>query len=139
MILPNEVDGEALATLGVIKLRGALNVCAVKALASMNGGGDEQIGINIIKRASEEPLRQITANAGFEGAIIVEKLMSNPDQNYGFNAATGDYQDLVAAGVIDPARDRPGQSDPHGPPELRPDPRRRPRPGDGLLNSSSAK
>ena len=89
---------------GIVAGGGVALMRAGKALASMKGEGDEQIGINIIKRASEEPLRQITGNAGFEGAIIVEKVMSNPDQNYGFNAATGEYQDLVAAGVIDPAK-----------------------------------
>ncbi len=89
---------------GIVAGGGVALMRAGKALASLKGDGDEQIGINIIKRASEEPLRQITGNAGFEGAIIVEKVMSNSDQNYGFNAASGEYQDLVAAGVIDPAK-----------------------------------
>ena len=89
---------------GIVAGGGVALMRAGKALASLKGEGDEQIGINIIKRASEEPLRQITGNAGFEGAIIVEKVMTSADQNYGFNAATGEYQDLVANGVIDPAK-----------------------------------
>ncbi|MBL0158536.1 MAG: chaperonin GroEL [Bryobacterales bacterium] len=89
---------------GIVAGGGVALMRAGKALASLKGEGDEQIGINIIKRASEEPLRQITGNAGFEGAIIVEKVMTSSDQNYGFNAATGEYQDLVANGVIDPAK-----------------------------------
>ncbi|HEY3443105.1 MAG TPA: chaperonin GroEL [Paludibaculum sp.] len=89
---------------GIVAGGGVALMRAGKALAGLKGEGDEQIGINIIKRASEEPLRQITGNAGFEGAIIVEKVMTSSDQNYGFNAATGEYQDLVANGVIDPAK-----------------------------------
>jgi chaperonin GroEL len=66
--------------------------------------GDEQIGIDIVRRACEEPLRQISGNAGFEGAIIVEKVGSSSETNYGFNAATGTFEDLVQSGVIDPAK-----------------------------------
>jgi chaperonin GroEL len=83
---------------GVALLRGAQSLKGVKA------DGDEQIGIDIIKRACEEPVRQIVGNAGWEGAIVVEKVRGNKDKNYGFNAATGEYQDLVANGVIDPAK-----------------------------------
>jgi chaperonin GroEL len=64
---------------------------------------DEQIGVNIVRRALEEPLRQIAQNAGKEGAVIVEKVAAGKD-SYGFNAATEQYEDLVAAGVIDPAK-----------------------------------
>jgi chaperonin GroEL len=66
--------------------------------------GDEQIGIDIIRKACEEPLRQIAGNAGFEGAIVVEKVRSNSDPNYGFNAQTGQFEDLVKSGVIDPTK-----------------------------------
>ncbi|MGI8495948.1 MAG: chaperonin GroEL [Pyrinomonadaceae bacterium] len=65
---------------------------------------DEQIGVNIIKRALEEPLRQIAQNAGSEGAVIVGKIKENDSENYGFNAASEKFEDLVAAGVIDPAK-----------------------------------
>ena len=64
---------------------------------------DEQIGVNIVKRALEEPLRQIAANAGMEGAVVVGKVREGKD-SHGFNAATEKYEDLVAAGVIDPAK-----------------------------------
>ena len=68
------------------------------------GDPDEQIGVNIVKRALEEPLRQIVQNAGKEGAVIVEKVRGNKDPNFGYNAATDTFEDLVAAGIIDPAK-----------------------------------
>lgn len=66
--------------------------------------GDEQIGVDIIKRACEEPLRQIAQNAGVEGAVIVEKVRANADHNFGYNADTEVFEDLVKAGVIDPTK-----------------------------------
>ncbi|HEY2385298.1 MAG TPA: TCP-1/cpn60 chaperonin family protein, partial [Terriglobia bacterium] len=71
---------------------------------TLKAEGDEQIGIDIIRKATEEPLRQISGNAGFEGAIIIEKVRANADPNFGFNAATGQYEDLVKSGVIDPTK-----------------------------------
>ena len=68
------------------------------------GDQDEQIGVNIIRRALEEPLRQIVQNAGKEGAVIVEKVRASKDPNFGYNAATEIFEDLVAAGIIDPAK-----------------------------------
>jgi chaperonin GroEL len=68
------------------------------------GDPDEQIGVNIIRRALEEPLRQIVQNAGQEGAVIVEKVRANKDPNFGYNAETETFEDLVAAGIIDPAK-----------------------------------
>ena len=68
------------------------------------GEEDEQIGVNIIRRALEEPLRQIVQNAGKEGAVIVEKVRASKDPNFGYNAATETFEDLVAAGIIDPAK-----------------------------------
>jgi chaperonin GroEL len=68
------------------------------------GDPDEQIGVNIIRRALEEPLRQIVQNAGKEGAVIVERVRANKDPNFGYNAATETFEDLVAAGIIDPAK-----------------------------------
>ena len=68
------------------------------------GDEDEQIGVNIIRRALEEPLRQIVQNAGKEGAVIVEKVRASKDANFGYNAATDTFEDLVAAGIIDPAK-----------------------------------
>ena len=65
---------------------------------------DEQIGVNIVKRALEEPLRQIAQNAGHEGSIVVEKVRADKNPNFGFNAQTEEYEDLVKAGVIDPTK-----------------------------------
>jgi chaperonin GroEL len=68
------------------------------------GDQDEQIGVNIVKRALEEPLRQIVQNAGKEGAVVVEKVRADRNANFGYNAATDKFEDLVAAGIIDPAK-----------------------------------
>jgi chaperonin GroEL len=68
------------------------------------GDADEQIGVNIVRRALEEPLRQIVQNAGKEGAVVVERVKSEKNENIGFNAATEVFEDLVKAGVIDPAK-----------------------------------
>ncbi len=68
------------------------------------GDVDEQIGVTIVKRALEEPLRQIAQNAGKEGAVIVEKVRAEKNANFGYNAATDKFEDLVAAGIIDPAK-----------------------------------
>jgi chaperonin GroEL len=65
---------------------------------------DEQVGVDIVRRALEEPLRIIAENAGFEGSIVVEKVRSAKEKNFGFNAQTGEYEDLVQAGVIDPTK-----------------------------------
>jgi chaperonin GroEL len=89
---------------GIVPGGGVALLRAAKALAGLKVEGDEQFGIDIIKRACEEPLRQIVLNTGTEGAIVVEKVRSNESPNYGFNAATEVYEDLVAAGVIDPTK-----------------------------------
>jgi chaperonin GroEL len=89
---------------GIVAGGGVAMLRAAKVLEGLKGVGDEQIGINVVKRASEEPVRQITGNAGFEGAIVISKILENPNLDFGFNAATGEYQNLVAAGVIDPAK-----------------------------------
>jgi len=70
----------------------------------VTGDVDEQIGVTIVKRALEEPLRQIAQNAGKEGAVIVEKVRADRNTNFGYNAATDNFEDLVAAGIIDPAK-----------------------------------
>jgi len=66
--------------------------------------GDEKIGAQIVRRSLEEPLRQIVANAGEEGAVVVAKVLESKDPHFGYNAATGAYEDLVKAGVIDPTK-----------------------------------
>ena len=83
---------------GVALLRAAVKLDGLKL------EGDEKIGVDIIKRACEEPVRQIVNNAGREGSIVIEKIRESKDHNFGYNAATEKYEDLVAAGVIDPAK-----------------------------------
>jgi chaperonin GroEL len=83
---------------GVALLRGS------KALHDLKAEGDEQIGVDIVRRACEEPIRQIVLNSGTEGAIVVSKVRDNSNSNYGYNAATDNYEDLVSAGVIDPTK-----------------------------------
>ncbi|HEY3940365.1 MAG TPA: chaperonin GroEL [Bryobacteraceae bacterium] len=89
---------------GIVPGGGVALLRAGKALQSLKAEGDEQIGIDIIRKATEEPLRQISGNAGFEGAIILEKVRANSDANYGFNAFNGQFEDLVKSGVIDPTK-----------------------------------
>jgi chaperonin GroEL len=81
----------------------ALSRC-VGALDKLKAEGDEQIGINVVKRALVEPLRQIAENSGEEGAIVLGKVNDSKDNNFGYNALTGDYEDLVKAGVLDPTK-----------------------------------
>jgi len=94
---------------GVVLIRAAKALDKFKLFDADNedepaGDPDEQIGVNIVKRALEEPLRQIVSNAGKEGAVIVEKVRSEKNPNIGYNAVTENFEDLVAAGVIDPAK-----------------------------------
>ncbi len=95
---------------GIVPGGGVALVRAAKALEKFltnkagEGDPDEQIGVNIVRRALEEPLRQIVQNAGKEGAVVVERVRSEKNENVGFNAATEEYEDLVKAGVIDPAK-----------------------------------
>ena len=89
---------------GIVAGGGVALMRASAVLSALKVPGDEQIGVDIIRRACEEPTRQISGNAGFEGAIVIGKLRDNKEVNYGFNAQTGEYGDLVAQGVIDPAK-----------------------------------
>ena len=89
---------------GIVPGGGVALLRAAVALEKLKVEGDEQVGVNIVKRACEEPLRQIVQNSGGEGAIVVEKVRSHKDANYGFNASTEQYEDLVKAGVIDPTK-----------------------------------
>ena len=89
---------------GIVPGGGVALLRAAAALNNLKMQGDEQIGVDIIKRACEEPLRQIVANAGFEGAIAVERVKASDNPNFGFNAETCVYEDLVQAGVIDPTK-----------------------------------
>ena len=81
----------------------ALARCAA-SLEKVKSEGDEQIGINIVKRAITEPLRMIAENAGEEGAVVLGKVLDAKDANYGYNAFSNEYEDLVKAGVLDPTK-----------------------------------
>src|SRR5471030_1208517 len=89
---------------GIVPGGGVALLRASRVLADLKLEGDEQIGVTIVKRACEEPLRQIVSNSGTEGAIVVDKVRENSNNNYGYNAMTDTYEDLVAAGVIDPTK-----------------------------------
>ena len=90
---------------GIVPGGGVAFVRAQKALENFKlDNEDENIGVGIVKRALEEPLRQIVANAGHEGAVVVDKVRSNKSANYGFNAETEEYGDMLAMGVVDPTK-----------------------------------
>ena len=89
---------------GIVPGGGVALIRAQVALKGMKLDADEQIGVELIKRAIEEPLRIIVANAGGEGSIVVEKVRASKDKNFGYNALTDTYEDLVVAGVIDPTK-----------------------------------
>jgi len=88
---------------GVVPGGGVAYLRALNAVSKLNLEGDQQFGVKLVLRALEEPIRQISANAGLEGSIVVEKVKSGKDA-FGFNAATETYEDLVKAGVIDPTK-----------------------------------
>jgi chaperonin GroEL len=89
---------------GIVPGGGVALLRAAHVLDSLTFAGDEKIGVAIVRRACEEPTRQIANNAGREGAVVVEHIRAQSDLNYGFNAATTQYEDLVKAGVIDPTK-----------------------------------
>ncbi|HTX48056.1 MAG TPA: chaperonin GroEL [Caulobacteraceae bacterium] len=90
---------------GIVAGGGVSLLKAAKALEGLKGENDDQeAGIHIIRRALQSPIRQIAENAGVEGSIVVGKVMENASATFGFNAQTEEYGDLVAAGVIDPAK-----------------------------------
>jgi chaperonin GroEL len=94
---------------GVVLIRAAKALNKLKLFATdqdgeSSGDEDEQSGVNIVKRALEEPLRQIVTNAGKEGAVVVERVRSEKNPNVGYNVLTEKFEDLIAAGVIDPAK-----------------------------------
>jgi chaperonin GroEL len=90
---------------GIVPGGGVPLLRAQKALDGLKGADpDEQTGINIIRRVLEEPIRAIAENAGVDGSIVVDKVRSNSDPNFGYNAETGEYGDLVKTGVVDPVK-----------------------------------
>jgi chaperonin GroEL len=89
---------------GIVPGGGVALLRCIPALEKLKLQEDEAIGVNIVKRALEEPMRQIVQNAGHEGAIIVGRVRDSKDDNFGFNAETGEFGDMIKAGVIDPAK-----------------------------------
>jgi chaperonin GroEL len=89
---------------GIVSGGGTALLRCLPALEKLKLHDDEAIGANIVKRALEEPLRQIAQNAGHEGALVVGRVRESKDENFGFNAETGQFGDLAKAGVIDPAK-----------------------------------
>jgi chaperonin GroEL len=89
---------------GIVPGGGVALLRAQAALDKVKGSEDEKIGVEIVRRALEEPIRMIVANAGMEGSIIVAKVKESKEKAYGYNVATDGYEDLVKAGVIDPTK-----------------------------------
>jgi chaperonin GroEL len=89
---------------GIVAGGGTALLRCLPALDRLKLHDDEATGVNIVKRALEEPLRQIAQNAGHEGALVVGRVRESKDENFGFNAETGEFGDLIKAGVIDPAK-----------------------------------
>ncbi|HEX8687740.1 MAG TPA: chaperonin GroEL [Pyrinomonadaceae bacterium] len=98
------VPGGGVALIRAAKALDKYKIFEPDADGVVSGDLDEQIGVTIVRRALEEPLRQIVQNAGKEGAVIVEKVRAERNANFGYNAATDKFEDLVAAGIIDPAK-----------------------------------
>ncbi len=88
---------------GIVPGGGVAYVRALKALDKAEFEGDEQLGLDLVRRALEEPVRQIANNAGFEGSVVVQKVKDGKGA-FGFNAENGEYEDLIKAGVIDPTK-----------------------------------
>jgi chaperonin GroEL len=89
---------------GIVPGGGVALIRCIPVLEKLKLHEDEAIGVNIVKRALEEPMRQIALNAGHEGAVVVGRVRESKDENFGFNAETGEFGDMIKAGVIDPAK-----------------------------------
>ncbi|MBU0755137.1 MAG: chaperonin GroEL [Planctomycetes bacterium] len=89
---------------GIVPGGGVALVRAAKALDSLKLEADETIGVNIVRRAVERPVKYIAENAGFNGSVVFEKIRNAENKNLGFNAASGEYEDLVKSGVVDPTK-----------------------------------
>jgi chaperonin GroEL len=89
---------------GIVAGGGTALLRCVPVLEKLKLHDDEAIGVNIVKRALEEPLRQIALNAGHEGALVVGRVRESKEENFGFNAESGEFGDMIKAGIIDPAK-----------------------------------
>ena len=86
---------------GIVPGGGVALIRCIPALDKVQAEGDEAVGVNIVRRALEEPLRQLAENAGMEGSLVVERVKEAKDKNFGLNVLTGEFTDLVKAGVVD--------------------------------------
>jgi chaperonin GroEL len=89
---------------GVVPGGGTAYLRCIGALDSLKLVPEQQVGVSIIRRALEEPIRQIAANAGMEGSVIVEKVRNDKNPSAGYNAQTEEYVDMIKAGIIDPTK-----------------------------------
>ena len=90
---------------GIVAGGGSALLFSIGALENVEGDNDDQrVGVNIVRRALQTPIRQIAENAGHDGAVIAGKLMEQQNKNFGFNAQTGKYVDMVKEGIIDPTK-----------------------------------
>ncbi|HKY63166.1 MAG TPA: chaperonin GroEL [bacterium] len=89
---------------GIVPGGGVALIRCIPALEKVKGSSEEQSGVNIVRRALEEPARQIAENAGVEGAVVIDKIKAGKSTSFGFNAATEEYEDLLQAGIIDPTK-----------------------------------
>ncbi|HUO63792.1 MAG TPA: TCP-1/cpn60 chaperonin family protein, partial [Terriglobales bacterium] len=89
---------------GIVPGGGVALLRASKALDSLKLSGDESTGADIVRRALEEPIRQIVQNAGLEGSVVVEKIKASKDVAHGFNAESNEYVNMIQAGIIDPTK-----------------------------------
>ena len=90
---------------GIVPGGGVALLYATRALKALKGENDDQtVGIEIVRKALEAPLRQIVENAGMDGAVVAGKLLEQKDVRHGFNAQTEEYTDMVSAGIIDPTK-----------------------------------
>ena len=90
---------------GVVAGGGVALLYSIKALDKLKPANqDQKVGIDIIRKAAEAPIRQIAENAGVDGAVVAGKLLESNDSNYGYNAQSGEYTDMVKAGIIDPTK-----------------------------------
>ncbi len=89
---------------GIVPGGGVTLVNIISKLENIGETDDEKVGAAIVRRALEEPLRQIVENAGYEGSVVVEKVKNEKKSGYGFNALTEDYCDMIKAGIVDPVK-----------------------------------
>jgi len=89
---------------GIVPGGGVALIRCLKAIKGLKLEGDQQFGVNILKKALVSPLKQIVANAGFEGSVIIEKIARSKNRNYGFDALNEKYTDMISAGIIDPTK-----------------------------------